>query len=102
MNRKNRPLVADEPVEVQACKKVTDHSGGIYGMYPKLVKNHRNITARNRLELDYNARKPPWPLHRTAQWVESESDDSTHEFITDSQSDKQTDTLCVREISTRE
>ena len=34
----NRELLTDEPVEVQDCRKITDHFRGIYRMYPNLIK----------------------------------------------------------------
>ena len=30
----NRQFVTDEPVEVQDCRKITDHFRGIYRIYP--------------------------------------------------------------------
>jgi hypothetical protein len=43
MNRENQPLVADELVEVQDFRKLSDHFGGIYGKCLKLhIKTERS------------------------------------------------------------
>jgi hypothetical protein len=47
----NQELVTDEPVEVQDCRKITDHSRGIYRVYPKLIKENRRMSTCNRLDL---------------------------------------------------
>ena len=39
----NRQLVTNEPVEVQECRKITDHSRGIYRICPKLVKEQEDV-----------------------------------------------------------
>ena len=44
MSGENRPLVTDEPVEVQDFSKITDHVTEIYRMYLKLVKKNRKMT----------------------------------------------------------
>ena len=51
----NRQLVTNEPVEfekypveVQDCRKITDHSRGIYGIYPDLKKENRRISTNVR------------------------------------------------------
>ena len=54
--RKNRQLVTDEPVEfekqpiaVQDCRKITDHTRGIYRIYSNLIKGterHQHVTGR--------------------------------------------------------
>jgi hypothetical protein len=36
----NRQLVADEPVEVGDCRRITDHFRGIYRIYPNLMKKN--------------------------------------------------------------
>jgi hypothetical protein len=33
----NRQLVTNEPVEVQNCRKITDHLRGICRIYPTLI-----------------------------------------------------------------
>ena len=38
MNGENRPLVTDEPVEVQDLKKITNHFRGMYEICLKLIK----------------------------------------------------------------
>ena len=38
MIRKNRQLLTDEPVEVQTCRKITDHLRGICSIYLNLQK----------------------------------------------------------------
>ena len=59
MDGSNPPLVTDAPVEfenqageVQECRKITDHSRRIYGIYLKLMKGNRRIVPRNRLALE--------------------------------------------------
>ena len=48
----NRQLfVTNEPVEVQDCKKITDHFRGIYGKYLHLIKENRRMSTCNRLNL---------------------------------------------------
>ena len=54
----NRQLVTNEPVEfekkpveVQDCKKFTDHFRGIYRIYPNLKKEHQRLLTCNRLDL---------------------------------------------------
>jgi hypothetical protein len=39
----NRQLVADEPVEVQDCRKITDRFRGIYRIYFYLIKENRRM-----------------------------------------------------------
>ena len=63
-------LVADEPVEVQDCRKITDHFRGIHRTYPTLIMENRRMSACNRLDLqntristDY-AQKPPRSLEQ--------------------------------------
>ena len=50
MIRENRHLVPDEPVEfekqpveVQDCRKITDHFGGIYRIYAHFIKENRRM-----------------------------------------------------------
>ena len=38
MTRENWQLVTDEPVEVQDCRKITNHSRGIHRIYLNLIK----------------------------------------------------------------
>ena len=46
-----RQLITNELVEVQDCKRITDHSRGIYRIHPNLIKENRRMPARNRLDL---------------------------------------------------
>ena len=39
----NWQLVTDEPVEVQDCRKTTDHFRGIYRTYPILIKENQRM-----------------------------------------------------------
>ena len=47
----NQQLVTNEPVEVQDCRKITDHFRGIYRIYPHLIKESRRMSTCNRLNL---------------------------------------------------
>jgi hypothetical protein len=48
----NWQLVANEPVEVQDCMKITNHFRGIYRrIYPNLIKENWRISTYNRLDL---------------------------------------------------
>ena len=58
MIAENWQLVTDEPVEfekepveVQDCRKITDHFRGIYRIYSNLVKENRRMPTCNRLDL---------------------------------------------------
>ena len=46
----NGQLVTNEPVEVQECRKITDHCRGIYSIYPNIYKgepeNVNNVNTR--------------------------------------------------------
>ena len=57
---RNRQLVIDEPVEfekqtvaieVEDCRKITDHSRGIYRIYPSLMKENRRMSTCYQLDL---------------------------------------------------
>jgi hypothetical protein len=48
MIEENRQLVTDEPVEVQDCRKITDHSRGFYRIYPNFIKEYRRMSTCNR------------------------------------------------------
>ena len=52
MNKENRPLVTDKPVEAQDFTKTTHHFKEIYEIYLELVKKQRTIAPCNRLDLD--------------------------------------------------
>ena len=54
----NWQLVTDEPgefekspVEVQDFRRITDHLGGIYIIYPNFIKENQRMSTRNRLDL---------------------------------------------------
>ena len=51
MIMENWQLVVDKPVEVQDCKKFTDHFKGIYRIYPNLIKENRKMSTCHRLDL---------------------------------------------------
>ena len=58
MIRENQQLVTNEPVEfeifpveVQDCKKITDHFREIYKIYPNLIKENQRMSTWNRLDL---------------------------------------------------
>ena len=64
----NRQLVADEPVEfvkqrveVQNCRKITNHSKGIYRTYPNLIKENRRMSTCYRLDLQTLGSQPVMP-----------------------------------------
>jgi hypothetical protein len=57
MNGENQPLVTDKPVEfeklpVKDFKKITNRFRRIYEIYLKSIKDNRNITTCNRLDLE--------------------------------------------------
>ena len=54
----NRQLITDEPVEVQDCKKITDHFRGIHGIYPNLIKENWRMSTCNRLDLQTLGSQP--------------------------------------------
>ena len=54
----NRLLVTDEPVEVQDCRRITDHFRGIYRIFPILLKEHRRMSTCNRLDLQTLGSQP--------------------------------------------
>ena len=65
MIRENQQLVSDEPVEfekqpveVQDCRRITDHFRGIYRIYPNLIKENRRISTCNRLDLQTLGSQP--------------------------------------------
>ena len=58
MIKENQHLVTNEPVEfgkfpveVQDCKKITDHFREIYKIYPNLIKENQRMSTWNRLDL---------------------------------------------------
>ena len=61
MNRENRLLVTDEPVEVQDFKKITNPSRRIYRIYIKLIKKIRKMSTCNQLDLETLGSQPVMP-----------------------------------------
>ena len=64
----NRHLVTNEPVEfekepveVQDCRKITDHFRGIYRIYPNLIKENRRMPTCNQLDLQTLGSPPIMP-----------------------------------------
>ena len=64
----NRQLVTDDPVEfeklpveVQDCRKITDHFRGIYRIYLNLIKENRKMSTCNRLDLQTLGSQPIMP-----------------------------------------
>ena len=48
----NEPVEFEKwPVEVQDCRKITDHFWGIYRIYPNLIRENRRMLTCNRLDL---------------------------------------------------
>ena len=58
MTRENRQLVTDEVVEVEDCRKITNHFTGIYRLYPNSIKENRRMSTCNRLELQTLGSQP--------------------------------------------
>ena len=61
----NRQLVTDEPVEfekqlveVQDCKRITDHFRGIYRKYPTFIKENWRMSTCSRLDLQTLGSQP--------------------------------------------
>jgi hypothetical protein len=51
----------EEPVEVQECRRITDHFRGSYRIYPKLIKENRRMSTCNRLDLETLGSQPIVP-----------------------------------------
>ena len=47
--------------EVQECRKITDHFGGIYGFYPNLIKLNQMMSTCNYLDLQGLGSQPIMP-----------------------------------------
>ena len=79
----NRRLVTDEPVEVQDCRKFTDHLRGIYRIYPNLTKENRRISTCDRLDLQTLGFQPVMPKNLYDHWhvrgLTNERGESTNE-----------------------
>ena len=57
----NWQLVTNEPVEVQDCRKITNHFRRIYGIYPNLIKENRRMSTCNWLDLQTLGSQPIMP-----------------------------------------
>ena len=73
----NRQLVTNElvefekwPVEVQDCRKITDHSRGIHRIYPNLIKENRRMSTCNRSDLQTLGSQPLMPQYLPNHWIE--------------------------------
>ena len=71
----NRQLVTDEPVEfekqpveVQDCRKFTDHFRGIYRICPNLIKENWRLSTYNRLDLQTLGSQPVMPKNLPGHW----------------------------------
>ena len=71
----NRQLVTDEPVEfekepveVQDCRRITDHFRGIYRIYPNLIKENWRMSTYNRLDLQTIGSQPIMPKNLPDHW----------------------------------
>ena len=51
MIEENQQLITNDPVEVQDCRKLTDHFRGIYRIYLTLMKENRRMSTCHRLDL---------------------------------------------------
>jgi hypothetical protein len=76
MIRENWQLVTDEPVEfeklpveVQDCRKITDHFKGIYKIYPNLMKENQRMSTCNRLDLQTLGSQPVMPKNLPDHWA---------------------------------
>jgi len=47
----NQLSLRNKPVDVQDCRKITDHFRGIYRIYPNLMKETQGISTCNRMDL---------------------------------------------------
>ena len=72
---KNRQLVTNEPVEfekwpveVQDCRKITDHLRGIYRIYPNFIKETQMMSTCNWLDLQTPASQLIMPKNLTDHW----------------------------------
>ena len=74
--RENRQFVTDELVEVQDCRKITDHIRGISRINPNLIKESRRMSTCNRSDLQtlgsqlIMPKNNPdhWPSPRYVEW----------------------------------
>ena len=56
-------------VEVQVCKKIIDRFGGIYRIYPNLIKENRRMSTCNRLDLQTLESQPIMPKNLPNHWM---------------------------------
>jgi hypothetical protein len=54
----NRQLGTDEPVEIQDCRKITDHFREIYRIYPTLINKIQRMSTCDRLDLQTLGSQP--------------------------------------------
>ena len=59
----NRQLVTKEPVEVQDFRQITDRFGGIYRIYPNIIKENRRMSTCDRLDLQTLGSRLIMPEH---------------------------------------
>ena len=64
----NRQLVTYELIEVQYCRKITDHLRGIYRIYPTFIKEDRRVPTCNRLDLLTLGSQPTMPKNLLYHW----------------------------------
>ena len=65
----NEPVEFEKyPVEVQGCRKITDHFRGICRIYPNLVKENRRVSTCNRLDLQTQGSQPVMPENLPDHW----------------------------------
>jgi hypothetical protein len=69
MIEENRQLVTNAPVEVQDCRKITDHFRGIYIIYPNLSQENRRMLTCNKLGLQTIGSQPIMPKNLPDHWV---------------------------------
>ena len=58
MIAENQQLVTNEPVDIQDCRKVTDHFREIYGIYSNLIKETWRMSTCNRWEVQTLGSQP--------------------------------------------
>ena len=54
-------MTGEKPVEVQNCRKITDHFRGISRTFPNLIKENRRMSKSNRLDLQTLGSQPVMP-----------------------------------------
>ena len=68
----NQQLVTNEPVEVEDCRKITNHFRGIYSVYPKFTKGNQRVSTCHRLDLQTLGSRPVMPKNspRSLSWIQ--------------------------------